>query len=186
MLNNACKLTEFSLADATDEALASRGVTVAEAFRQSLDALMKHRGLKGVDLTQRYGISSATVSKLLSGDRGATFGMLEKLRVALDVSASDLFDADRALTALGLRRLPDTSASEHASQAHTSLEIARGPQVWSAPEPVIGEGATVPQDPEMFRAMAELWNGLSTANRAVLLAEASRLKKARSAGEAAS
>jgi transcriptional regulator with XRE-family HTH domain len=160
---------------------------MAQAFRRTLTSLLKARKMTQTELAEKAGVDFSTVSRLLGGSRTNRFNSIEKIRKVLEVEPADLFDENRALARLGLRRLSDASASEAESNAHNNdLEIARGPQVWSPPEPALGEGAIVPQDPEMFRAMAELWNGLSTAHRASLLAEASRLKKARSVGTAAS
>jgi hypothetical protein len=109
---------ESPIAKSDDLTLSTPNVTVGEAFRLSLDALIKARfGGRAVGLTAVSGISSSTISRMLSGERFAGAGVMEQLRVAFDIPASGLFDPDAALRNIGLARVRTTDTS--GTEAHT-------------------------------------------------------------------
>lgn len=162
----------FELAESATAGVASPGVTVGDAFRTALDALMRTRGLKGVDLSRKTKLSSATITKLKNGERGASFEVLEKLRAAFGVPPSALFDPDSALASLGLaRRETDTKTgrSAHVVDSRGFPEVASG-------FPLEG-GAAVVHDPELFQSLVAFWEGLDTSGRLELLKAGHRLKR---------
>lgn len=158
--------------------LPSRQVlSVAEAFRLTLDALMRSRNMNGVALTKASGLSSGTVTRMLTGERFASAAVLERLRVAFNVSASRLFDPDAALAEIGLlRRNPDSSSG----QPGQSMDRNRTPDPYSAsPSSTDDEGgpAVRHEDSELLEALHAYWDQLTPEARLELVGHGMRLRK---------
>ncbi len=149
-------------------------MTVSDAFRQALDALLKARGWKGIDVTAATGLSSATITKLRNGERGASFEVLERLREALGVTPAELFDPDAALSRIGLARRPaDMVGGQTLDSAHTA-------QVGSA-SPGSSEGGSSllkHPDSELLAALLAYWDDCSPEARLELVGHGMRLRKA--------
>jgi transcriptional regulator with XRE-family HTH domain len=167
----------FGLAGRDAADVGSRAVTVAEAFRQTFDALMKARGWKGIDLSAATGLSSATVTKLRNGERFASAAVLEQLRVAFQVTPARLFDPDAALAQIGLQRRDSDTTSV---RRHNSLAPTPGDPVSSASPSSTGEGgpAVRHEDSELLEALHAYWDQLTPEARLELVGHGMRLRKA--------
>jgi transcriptional regulator with XRE-family HTH domain len=166
----------FDLADGLATGVACAPVTVGDAFRQTLDALMKARGWRGVDLTAATGLSSATVTKLKNGERGASFAVLERVRAAFGVSPAGLFDADAALAHLGLKR-QDSDANR--GRNDTLVSNADTPVGSAFPSSLVEGGLVVFQshpDSELLSALLSYWDALTPERRLELVGHGMRLR----------
>jgi transcriptional regulator with XRE-family HTH domain len=166
---------ESLLVDTDAVTLMSRPVTVADAFRATLDALMRARGMNGVALTNKTGLSSATVTRMLTGERFASATVLEQLRQAFDVTPAELFDPDAALAQLGLRRDTDTNIER---RRHTSVAPVQADHLSLPPlSPETGGPEVQHKDPELLAALERYWNDLDTEQRIELVGHGNRLRK---------
>jgi transcriptional regulator with XRE-family HTH domain len=154
-------------------------VTVAEAFRRTLESLLKARNLTQTQLAEMAGLDISTISRLIGGSRVDRFDSIEKIRAAFGLSPADLFDEERALSALGLSRIPDTLSQKRT--VSTSAESASLLQSPASLTPVEG-GPAVEHDPELWAMLGRYWDGLSTEQRLELVGHGNRLRKAGEAG----
>lgn len=166
----------FGLAGRGEHGVACSSVTVADAFRQTFDALMKARGWKGIDLSAATGLSSATVTKLRNGERFASATVLEQVRQAFQVTPAELFDPDAALARLGLQR---QQSDTRELNRHSFVAYGEGNPVGS-PSPTILEGgpAVRHEDSELLEALHAYWDQLTPEARLELVGHGMRLRKA--------
>lgn len=172
----ANEIRDFPLDPAVERALPSRPVTVGQALRLSLDALLKARKWRDADLCRAAGLSSATISKMRSGDRFASVKMLEKIRRALEVAPRDLFDPDAALAKMGLaRREPDTAVGAYAQRPMEGIDTSALPSAL----PLVESGGFPMQhpDPELLSALVAFWDAMTPDQRLECVATARRLKQ---------
>ncbi len=158
-------------------------VTVHEAFRTAFDALMRATGRTASDMAEEIGVSQATFTKLRKGQRGASFDMLERMRLAFGVTACDLFDPDRALQAIGLVR---TEARQYQGIPAHGVDEPRTPVVMSSPHAQApGKGADMlgHKDPELLAALLAFWDGISPEGRLELVGLGHRLRTAATAAD---
>jgi transcriptional regulator with XRE-family HTH domain len=165
MSSIALEIRDLPIAPKGSTGLGLRPVTVADAFRHTLDALMRAHRMRGVDLTQATGLSSATVTKLRNGERGASFEVLEMLRSAFGVTPAELFDPDRALAQIGLARAEVTpSSNRHVNDtlAHTPGDPAHSDSSLALKE------SDLPNGP-LFRKLRGYWEAMEPAQHAQLV-----------------
>lgn len=171
---------DLPLAPEAGSGLASQRVTVPEAFRLSLDALLKVRKISQTELAERSGRSDALVSRYLNGSRVPRLDTVESIREALDVSPVMLFDADAALGLLGLaRRETDTNMSRRRSVVGPPDDAG----VNSASPTVLFEGgsALAHPDQELLTALIAFWDQMTPEGRLELVGHGHRLRKAAAA-----
>lgn len=153
-------------------------VTVAEAFRSTLEALLRARGMTQTQLAEMAGLDISTISRLIGGSRTDRFDSIEKIRAAFGLRPADLFDEDAALAQIGLRR--NTDANPGAGQKldsgpHTVLQSA-------SPNSAEGGSALLRQpDSELLAALLVYWNEMSPEARLELVGHGHRLRKAAAA-----
>ena len=156
-------------------ALPSAPVTVRAAFRLSLDALLKLRRMRDTELAKRSGLSSATISKLRSGERFASDVVLDKIVTVLRVTPRDLFDPDAALSRIGLSRRDSDS---RASQAHNPLaEVDTSALPSGLPLSEFGGDLMTHNDPELLAALVAFWDAMTPDGRLEVVAHARRVKQ---------
>jgi transcriptional regulator with XRE-family HTH domain len=142
----------------------------------TIDALMRAREMTGADLTRATGLSSAMVTRILSGERFGTAGVLERIRQAFKVKPAELFDPDAALAQIGLARR-DIDTAER--PRHTPVASSRGDHLGlPSPNALETGGPTVENDPELWAALGRYWDGLSTEQRLELVGKGNQLRKA--------
>ena len=146
---------ELQSAESGAAALRFHSVTVHEAFRGALSALMGRRNWRPADVSRETGISDSMLSKLLDPEKnaGASFDTLERLRAAFEVEPAALFYPDYFASAgvQGVRSAPFDRLTRH------------------QPEP--GEGDVYPNDP-MLSAFVRFWPDLSVEVRQELVSRA--------------
>jgi transcriptional regulator with XRE-family HTH domain len=158
-------------------------VTVAEAFRLSLDALMRAQGKSGADITRATGLSSATITKLKNGERFASVTVLERLRQVFRVTPADLFDPDKALAQIGLTRTGGENgqlADTRNPAKRTLLDAPTGDPLRSESPSLLEGGSALANhpDPELLAALHVYWDGMSPDQRFELVGLGRRMRSA--------
>lgn len=175
MAAHANEIKDFPVDSGVESGLRSRPVTVGQALRLSLDALLKARKWRDADLCRAAGLSSATISKMRSGDRFASVKVLERIRRALEVAPRDLFDPDAALAKLGLRREPDSRVGVYAQSPTSESD----PSALPSGLPLVESGGSLMEhrDPELLTALVAFWDAMTPEARLETVAHARRLKQ---------
>lgn len=182
MSGNALEVRDLAVAEGRPHGLGLAPVTISQAFRQALDGLMRTQRRKGTDISAATGLSSATITKLRNGERGASFEVLEKLRAYFDVEPSALFTPVWA----GIDgRVPydSRSADTSAPKRHTFVASNQPDQVLST-SPEIAEGGSELErhpDSELLSALLAYWDGMSAEARLELISHGRRLRRATAA-----
>lgn len=134
---------------------------------------MTARQMSGVKLTRLTGLSSATISKIKSGDRWASAPVLDKFCEALQVAPWELFNPDAAMARLGLTRTPSAVLDERAIGQTDTLGLPSG-------LPLVESGGGFPMshpDPELLSALVAFWDAMTPDGRMEMVAQARRLKQ---------
>ncbi len=160
-----------------EPALTLPRVTVAEAFQRTLKSLLDARNLTQTQLAEMAGLDISTISRLIGGSRVDRFDSLEKIRVAFGLSPAELFDEPRALAALGLSRISDTSTT----YGHTLGNTLGSPSPTVQAE---GVSTLAHPDPELFAALSAYWADMTPEARLELVGHGHRLRKGPSLGVA--
>lgn len=139
-------------------------MTVAQALSASLDALFRTRKLKPSDLTEATGISSATVSKLRSGQRWPSLATMEQIREFFGVAPYYLLKPDAVYA--------DTTgecAHEPAGVPETRPHVTTVPSL----------GGDMPlssfPDPDLLSVLCGYWRVMPASAREILLNDAHTL-----------
>jgi transcriptional regulator with XRE-family HTH domain len=183
MSSNPNEIRGFPLASDTAVTLGCARVTVAEAFRLSLDALMRAQGKSGADITRATGLSSATITKLKNGERFASVTVLERLRQVFRVTPADLFDPDKALAQIGLTRTGGENgqlADTRNPAKRTLLDAPTGDPLRSESPSLLEGGSALANhpDPELLAALHVYWDGMSPDQRFELVGLGRRMRSA--------
>jgi transcriptional regulator with XRE-family HTH domain len=122
-------------------------------------------------LTRATGLSSAMVTRILSGERFGTASVLERIRQAFRVKPSELFDPDAALAQIGLQR---RDSVRHTDVAHTPGDPVDSP----SPNSVEGGSALLRHpDRELLAALLAYWDDMTPEARLELVGHGHRLRK---------
>ncbi len=158
-------------------------MTVPDAFRLSLDALLRARPISQTELADRAGRSEALIRRYLNGSRVPRLDTVEAIRDALDVTPAELFDPDAALAKLGLtRRVDDT---EEQRRRTTVALAATDPVVSESPtKSSEGGSALAHPDSELLAALIAFWDQMSPEARLELVGHGHRLRSTSAASVA--